>query len=72
MTDPADLKCPECGHAIPPTGMSSQLGTGTGGDDIPWQPERQHTECPECQTKLVRNVEPPGDQWQRAEPEQED
>lgn len=49
MVEPK-LNCPKCGTHIPDTGMSSQIGMG---DTL--QPARQHTACPECGMKLVRN-----------------
>jgi endogenous inhibitor of DNA gyrase (YacG/DUF329 family) len=50
MADP-ELNCPKCGTHIPDTGMSSRIGMGS------LQPARQHTTCPECGIKLVRNPE---------------
>jgi endogenous inhibitor of DNA gyrase (YacG/DUF329 family) len=50
-----DLKCPECGAAVPDTGMSSATGIGTGGGNISLQPSRQHSICPDCDAKLVRS-----------------
>ena len=64
MTD-NDLKCPECEHPIPGTGISSALGLGTGGGEIAYQPNKEHTTCPECGVELERNVEPPVHQWRR-------
>ncbi len=69
-----DLKCPECGADVSATGISGATGLGTGGGNIAWQPDKEHTTCPnpKCGAKLERNVEPPMDQWRTAPTEQPD
>jgi endogenous inhibitor of DNA gyrase (YacG/DUF329 family) len=69
-----DLKCPQCETSVPDTGMSSSTGIGGAGGDISFQPARQHTTCPNCDARLVRN--PDSDvtdlrQWRLREPEAE-
>jgi DNA-directed RNA polymerase subunit RPC12/RpoP len=43
-------RCPNCKTEIPDTGISSK----TMGSQL-----RQHTQCPSCKMRLVRNPESP-------------
>lgn len=59
--DAANLRCPNCGTHVPPTGISSAYGVGPRDPDP--ADFRQRSSCPNCHTLLIRNMGPPMDQW---------
>ena len=60
------LTCPECGHEVHPSGVSTRAGVGDGSGFIAWRPPRTHRECEVCEAKLVKRADDPADPWRFA------